>query len=1178
MALKEELTLDTRQAEAQIRKMGAQLGQLSKQFGKDFNKAIKAPTVEKIKAPKIDKPVVPAPDTTVARHELNKLARGFQTDFRTAGTEVAKTVGAIGAAAAAAGAASVNVFADFELSLSRIEGLVGLSAKTVKGFKGDILALSGETTKSPKELAEALYFITSSGIPASAAMDVLKQSAKAAAAGLGETANVADVVTSAMNAYGHDVLSAAKATDIITASVREGKGEATDFAQSIGRVLPIAANLGVTFQQVGAATAALTLNGLDAAEATTALRQVLATILSPTKEAKEALAGMGLSADGLRKQISEKGLLPTLKTFAEAAEGDAEATDAFFGNIRALTGFLSITGANLSKTEQIFKKLENTTGDTNKAFAAFRKTTQATFDVVKATGKQLGIAIGGQLAPAVKAFAKVAIIDMAKLTETFRGLSLGLNEKELTKKFERMRKAAEGLEPAIAGLGIALTAKLGGGLPIIGQFLGLINPWVALLGGVVLSSEQSRDALFNLGEPIQELVRSISTLATEVLPPLIDSFNALAGPVISVLGSGIRIFASVLQVIANNSNLAAPAIGALVGSLIALKVVGSVNRAMTVITGNIWNLQVAAARAGGGVSGFAKALTGLGPVGIGVGLAVGLLTAAFISSRRESQETEKRVKEITDALKEQDATLRSVAKSTVEKRLEDKNQAKDLDRLGVSQGDFTKAVLGNAKAQEELRASMIKTGELNLVVGSTAGASSEQIKANEIATAKLREEYIKYGTTTQSVASGQQVFISGNKGLKTSLEDLTAEFNESAKNRLVYLRTTEQITEAEKDEAIVRNTDAKTGAVNYAAALRGLENSLANIKTKAGLAKDAAASFKTSMDAIFGRQLDVTEATVAWEAALDDLTETLKRNNGELRVSEPAGRESFERTKNATTAAFGLAQSLVAEGKSSKKAAEGVRDHVAELRKVLIAANKSEEEVDKFLTTLGLAPNQVDVKVQVLIEQEQLRKFLKETTSLNDEEIALTLTYATDPKALKKVLAEKGLASEDIKTAIKLIDTEALDKLNAFGKKKKEKTKDEKVNIEVGIGNALTALENLKKAFLPAFENLRTAASNIFSGLNAPSVLGPGGLDGNPKTPWPRALGGSVQAGQPYTVGERGRELFVPQMNGTIIPNSVLNKTSNRNTTLNVYARTADIDETNLRDILRRESLLSGAA
>ena len=49
------------------------------------------------------------------------------------------------------------------------------------------------------------------------------------------------------------------------------------------------------------------------------------------------------------------------------------------------------------------------------------------------------------------------------------------------------------------------------------------------------------------------------------------------------------------------------------------------------------------------------------------------------------------------------------------------------------------------------------------------------------------------------------------------------------------------------------------------------------------------------------------------------------------------------------------------------------------------------------------------------------------------------------------------------------------------------------------------------------------------------------------------AEGGSVSAGQPVTVGERGRELFVPSTNGTIVPNQDLNN-SGMNITFNIQA------------------------
>jgi len=37
-----------------------------------------------------------------------------------------------------------------------------------------------------------------------------------------------------------------------------------------------------------------------------------------------------------------------------------------------------------------------------------------------------------------------------------------------------------------------------------------------------------------------------------------------------------------------------------------------------------------------------------------------------------------------------------------------------------------------------------------------------------------------------------------------------------------------------------------------------------------------------------------------------------------------------------------------------------------------------------------------------------------------------------------------------------------------------------------------------------------------------------------------RANGGSVSAGTPYVVGEKGAELFVPSSNGTIVPNGAM--------------------------------------
>jgi len=275
---------------------------------------------------------------------------------------------------AAIGAAAGKMASDFESSMVKIETLVGRSAAEVDRMERAVKQLAGETARAPGELAEAMFFIASAGLEGAAATDVLTASAKAAAIGLGDTATIADLATSALNAYGAENLSAVKATDILTAAVREGKLQSDELAGSMGRVLPIASAMGVSFDEVGAAFAALSRTGTQASEAATQLRGILASILRPTKQSEEAMEGLGLSAAGLRKQIKDEGLLSVLKTLAESFDGQSDAAALVFGNIRALMGVMDLLGKNSGTTEEIFARMADTTGMVDKAFERVTET------------------------------------------------------------------------------------------------------------------------------------------------------------------------------------------------------------------------------------------------------------------------------------------------------------------------------------------------------------------------------------------------------------------------------------------------------------------------------------------------------------------------------------------------------------------------------------------------------------------------------------------------------------------------------------------------------------------------------------------------------------------------------------------------------------------------------------
>jgi len=265
---------------------------------------------------------------------------------------------------------------EFEENLSRIKGLVGATEEELERMRQRVLELGPATGKGPGELSNALFFLKSAGLDTSVALDALEASARASAAGLGDTAVIADAVSSAVNAYGPEVLSAGAATDVLVATVREGKVEADQLAGSIGRVIPLASALGIEFDQVGATLAVMTRSGLDADEAATSLRGIMATLTKPTKEAEEALAGTDLTMQRLRDTATRDGLLEALMLMRDHFGDNTEAMSAIVPNVRALTGVLNVLGQDTELVGGVFDALENSTGALDQAFDAAAETTR----------------------------------------------------------------------------------------------------------------------------------------------------------------------------------------------------------------------------------------------------------------------------------------------------------------------------------------------------------------------------------------------------------------------------------------------------------------------------------------------------------------------------------------------------------------------------------------------------------------------------------------------------------------------------------------------------------------------------------------------------------------------------------------------------------------------------------
>jgi TP901 family phage tail tape measure protein len=437
-----------------------------------------------------------ARDLKAARRELDALedkARGLNTTMGRVGRGMqnfgqstaafgvamtqAVTVPILGAATAA-----TKMAADFSESMSRITGLVGIAADEVKAMESAVLALSGETAKSPKELAEALFVVTSAGLRGAEAMDALEAAAKAGAAGLGATNDIARAVSGAMNAYGAETLSAARATDIIVATARAGNFATDQFAGALGRVLPFAQQAQASLEDVGGAVALLTRTNGNAAESITQIQALFRAFVVPSEEAKKILDEVGLSAADLRKEMGERGLVSALRLLDGRLDGNRERLGRLLSSTEAASAAFQILNADSATIADTFGVVGDSVGMTGDAFGVVSGQPAFKFRQALNEIQIASINLGNQLLPIA-----------TKIIEKFA---------ELVQRFNELTPAQRDN-----------IIKWGAIIAIIGPAITLFGALVAIIGGVVIALGLMSTAMIVATGGLVLLGAAIATIA-----------------------------------------------------------------------------------------------------------------------------------------------------------------------------------------------------------------------------------------------------------------------------------------------------------------------------------------------------------------------------------------------------------------------------------------------------------------------------------------------------------------------------------------------------------------------------------------------------------------------------------------------------------------------------------------
>jgi TP901 family phage tail tape measure protein len=216
------------------------------------------------------------------------------------------------------------------------------------------------------DLSESVYQAISAGVDAAHAVGFVKDMTIAAKAGFTDTTTAVNGVTTVLNAYGKSAEEASTITDQMLLAQNFGKTSFGEMAEAMGNVIPIAAQLNVSTQELFGSIAVLTKNGIRTSEAITGLKAAYSNILKPSAEAAKLSQSLGIEFNAAH--LKSVGWVKFLDEVKRATGGDAQQMAQLFGSVEALNSVLVLTGKGAGDFDKVMDQMAQSAGMTREAY------------------------------------------------------------------------------------------------------------------------------------------------------------------------------------------------------------------------------------------------------------------------------------------------------------------------------------------------------------------------------------------------------------------------------------------------------------------------------------------------------------------------------------------------------------------------------------------------------------------------------------------------------------------------------------------------------------------------------------------------------------------------------------------------------------------------------------------
>lgn len=414
---------------------------------------------------------------------------------------------------------SVEAFSGLETGMAEVSTLLSDDAD-MAGMTDQVKEFSLETGKLTSEIVPALYQSISASVPQETVFDFLRVANMAAVGGVTELETAVDGITSVINAYGQENLTAAQASDQMFEAVRLGKTTFGEMASSLFNVVPTAVSAGVAFGDVTAAIATMTASGTPTSVATTQMRQALVELSDGGSQVGETF--QKISGTSFRDFIASGGHVnEALDMLYDHAQDTGVTIQELFSSVEAGNAAAQLTGGHAKTYADDIAAMGESAGSTEKAYSKMTDTFEHKSELLSAAFDNVKLEAGEALAEALSPAMDSLLDNMDDIKEPVVGF------------FSAIGDIISNVAPLIPGVLNALST----GLSAIGKVIGPVfkamgdNPEAVGIGLTSIATGMVAMKAVSAGGKIAASLKDVTSIggALSKLAPTIFSNPWAAG-------------------------------------------------------------------------------------------------------------------------------------------------------------------------------------------------------------------------------------------------------------------------------------------------------------------------------------------------------------------------------------------------------------------------------------------------------------------------------------------------------------------------------------------------------------------------------------------------------------------------------------------------------------------------